>query len=178
MFLTDLDYKNHQRVGDLRILTNGDNINVRNFAEAAAQEEMISFLGLRFDTDLIFIDVLTWNNTSTYTVGDHVLKDDLIYNAISDHAGTDPATSNTDWALGDLRNQLVVMRMIDIAIYHMYAKIPNRQTPEDVVYRYEETISWLKNVAKGLYSPKLPLLENDTTENKILFGNNEKINWR
>lgn len=175
MFLTDIDYKNHQREEDLNILTNGNTASVRIFAEAAAQEEIRSYLASLYDVDRIFIDVLLWNNSTTYSVNDQVHYNDKLYYAKNVHTNDQPL--GTNWTEGDLRNPLIVMRAMDIAIYHMYAKIPQRQTPEDVVFRYEEAIAWLKMVAKGMFKPNLPKLTEEQGKS-ILFGTTEKINWR
>ncbi len=132
MFLTDDDYNNHQRSNDLSILTNGGVAAVRTFAESASEEEMASYLRMRYDVENIFNKV------------------------------------------GAERNALIVMRYIDISIYHMYAKIPQRQTPQDVTDRYLDAVSWLKGIAKGMYKMNLPVISS-TTEG-IRYGSQDKLN--
>lgn len=132
MFLTDNDYSSHQRINDLNVLTNGGNLSVRTFAEDASQEEMASYLRIRYDVDNIF---------------------------------------NT---IGNERNALIVMRLVDMAIYHMYAKIPQRQTPQDVTDRYLDAIKWLEGIAKGMYKTNLPLIVSTSATAK--FGGVKKLN--
>ncbi len=132
MFLTDNDYNYHQRSNDLKILTNGNNTAVRTFAENASEEEMASYLRMRYDVDNIF-----------------------------NKAGTE-------------RNALIVMRLVDISVYHMYAKIPQRQTPQDVTDRYLDAIKWLEGIAKGMLKTNLPLIPSSTAT--LMFGSVKKLN--
>lgn len=137
MFLTDNDYNNHQATKNLNILTKDDTASVRDFAEAAAEEQMRSYLANRFDISAIFAQT------------------------------------------GSDRNPLLVMYLIDMAIYHMFAKIPNRQTPEDVGIRFEEAVKWLKGVSNGRNTPTLPLKAiNEAEPSEMQYGSNERINWR
>jgi len=137
MYLTDIDYESHQATKNLNILTKNDTLSVRDFAEAAAEEQMRSYLANRFDISVIF------------------------------------AQTTTD------RNPLLVMYLVDMSVYHMFAKIPNRQTPEDVGLRFEEAINWLKDVAKGKNTPTLPLREiSETVPADMQYGSEARINLR
>lgn len=77
---------------------------------------------------------------------------------------------------GSDRNAFLVMKLIDITIYHMFAKVAQRQTPEDVGIRYEEAIKWLTGVSKGHFTPDIEPIQEANKE--ILFGGSTKINWR
>lgn len=180
MFLTNLDYTAHQRDIDMNILTDSNNVVKRNFAENAAIEQIKSYLRRRYDVDLIFIDILTWNGTSTYSVGDHVEHAGVIYNAILGNTNSSPTSNPNDWAVGDLRDPYLVMSVIDMAVYHLYAKIPNRKTPEDVNIRYGDALEWLKGVSTGEFIPGYPELADDdvTSTNKTKFGSSTKLNHR
>jgi hypothetical protein len=147
---------------------------------------MRSYLSARFDTNKIFIDVMAWNTATTYGELSHVYQsvtEDSVtvtsmYYANTANTGQNP-TGGASWTLGDLRNPLVVMRMVDISIYHMFAKIPSRQTPEDVGLRYEEAIKWLEGIAGGKYTPTLPLREvSAAAPSEMQYGYEKRINLR
>jgi phage gp36-like protein len=79
---------------------------------------------------------------------------------------------------GTARNELIVMYMIDMVLYHLHSRINPNKVPDLRGIRYEAAISWLKSVAKGEISPDLPLLE-DTEGNAIniiAYGSNPKRN--
>lgn len=181
MFLTDLDYTTHQRSIDLSILTNANNRTVRNFAENATIEQIKSHLRKRYDVNEIFIDIRIWSAATTYTIGDHVEHDGAIYYAENPSTNEDPsAVDSAFWTLGDLRDPYLVMTAVDMAIYHLHAKIPNRQTPEDVALRYGDAIDWLKGVSKGEFVPNLPELtpDSETKTNHTSWGSQAKLNHR
>lgn len=67
-------------------------------------------------------------------------------------AYTIPAGSllnTTYFTPGDNRNQQMVMFMIDIALYHIHARISTMNVPEVRYDRYRAAINWLKASAKG-----------------------------
>lgn len=180
MYLTILDFENHQRKTDLDILTNGGNASVLTFGIASATEEVKSYLAMRFDNEAIFIDLYLHNNTNNYVEGNQVLVDDAgtlkYFVAIQDNINQNPLTATTYWKEDDARNTHLVMICVDVATYHMYAKIPTRQTPQDVVDRYIDAKEWLTGVAKGMFKPSLPLLTDTTTPTApSFFGSSEKI---
>lgn len=179
MFLHNIDYSAHQRDFDMGVLTTSSTVK-RDFAENAAVEQIKSYLRKRFDVDLIFINVRDWSNSVTYAIGDHVVKDGIMYNAILAGAGQDPALVPTYWQVGDLRDPFLVMTAVDMAVYHLYAKIPKRTTPEDVNLRYSDALEWLKGVSTGEFIPNFPLLSDDAanTHNEPKFGSDTKINHR
>jgi len=57
---------------DLNLIINSDE-HILNEAIASSTNEMIAYLGGRFDTDLIFYNVLPWTATTTFQLGDIVL---------------------------------------------------------------------------------------------------------
>ncbi len=79
---------------------------------------------------------------------------------------------------GTDRNELIVMYMIDMVLYHLHSRINPNKVPDLRGIRYEAAISWLKSVAKGEISPDLPLLEDTegNTINIIAYGSNPKRN--
>ncbi|GAB3194669.1 phage gp36-like protein [Pontibacter aydingkolensis] len=65
--------------------------------------------------------------------------------------------------VGEARNSQIVMYCVDIALYHIHARVAPRQLPEARLARYEQAIDWLKLVMRGSIIPDLPLLQNDAT---------------
>jgi phage gp36-like protein len=83
-------------------------------------------------------------------------------------------------AVGNDRNPLIKMFMVDIAVYHLFCAIAPRNIPQIRLDRYNSAIKWLDMVRKGQISPALPALQatNSTTNNSI-FGSNtaQGYNW-
>jgi phage gp36-like protein len=76
---------------------------------------------------------------------------------------------------GDARNKLIIMYMIDIALFHMHSQLPNRMGLETRRIRYEDAIKWLSDVAKGLITPDLPAPgEEDTDPLSCNWGSQER----
>lgn len=59
-------------------------------------------------------------------------------------------------ATGVDRNALIILYMVDIAIYHLHANTAGDVIPEMRIIRYNAAKDWLKAVAKGEISPDLP----------------------
>lgn len=58
-------------------------------------------------------------------------------------------TDTTKWTAGDNRNQQLVNSCIDVTLYTLHSRISPRNIPDLRVKRYDDTIKWLKNAAKG-----------------------------
>lgn len=71
------------------------------------------------------------------------------------------------------RSQLVVMYMVDIAVYHMHTNVTPSDIPEIRQLRYDNAMRWLNKVNKGELNPLLPLLttdgENENNDDSLLF---------
>jgi len=82
---------------------------------------------------------------------------------------------------GDDRNKLIVMYLIDISLYHLFAAITPRNVPQVRYDRYTAAINWLKAVAKGNINPDLPAAEDASgeTAGTSLFGSSTLpgTNW-
>lgn len=78
------------------------------------------------------------------------------------------------------RNQLIVMYMIDITLYHIHSRSASQDVPEIRETRYNAAINWLKAVAKLEISPDLPLLlpTTELSTNAILYGSDTVRNNR
>lgn len=75
-------------------------------------------------------------------------------------------------ATGTNRNEAIVMRMVDMALYHIYARVSPKNISEVRYERYQTAIEWLKMSGTGKLSPNLPLLEDQEGEVKqgIIYG--------
>lgn len=82
------------------------------------------------------------------------------------------------------RNALIVLYMVDIAVYHLHSNISSDNVPEIRIIRYNAAKDWLKAVAKGDISPDLPEKpeeeegEENTGNQTIEFGSNKKYSER
>lgn len=57
---------------------------------------------------------------------------------------------------GSERNEVIVMRCCDVALYHLVSSRNQRQGMEIRKERYERAIKWLEDVQKGNIMPDLP----------------------
>jgi len=100
------------------------------------------------------------------------------YTAIASTVSNNP-TNNTFWELGDKRHPLIVMYMIDLALYHVHARISPQNIPQIRVDRYDEAMIWLKGVAKGTITPDLPKAIDPKTgegsSNLLRLGGNNRL---
>ncbi|HUH35135.1 MAG TPA: phage protein Gp36 family protein [Moheibacter sp.] len=84
--------------------------------------------------------------------------------------------------VGDERNALVVLYMIDITLYHLHSNIAADNIPELRIIRYNAAKDWLKAVAKGDVSPDLPEKDNDNDGDSgfqaVEFGSRDKYSER
>lgn len=71
-------------------------------------------------------------------------------------------------AEGDARNRLIVMRTVDIALYHLVASLPQKMGIEIRKERYERAIEWLEGVQSGKIIPDLPVIEEE--DSPVSFG--------
>lgn len=78
------------------------------------------------------------------------------------------------------RNPQLVMILCDVALYHLVAWLPKRIGFDIREVRYNNAISWLKDVQAGKASPDLPLLTNEQGEeigNPVRYGGIEKSQY-
>lgn len=81
--------------------------------------------------------------------------------------------------IGNSRQPLILMYMIDIVLYHVHARINPKFIPEIRKDRYDIAISWLNKVARGDINPDLPKIENSESPLAGLgqrWGSNSKFN--
>lgn len=181
MFLSNLDYTSYQSSIDLKILTDSNNLTVRNKIENAAIEQIKSHLRKRYDVNEIFLDIRIWNGTTTYSIGDHIEHLGSIYYAEAPSTNQDPTDEDSEfWTLGDLRDPYLILIALNITVYHLHAKISKRLTPQDVADNYADALDWLKGVSKGEFVPNFPELipDADTQTNHTQWGSQAKLNHR
>ncbi len=130
-----------------------------------------------------------WDYYTTYEAGDEVFYQDKTYTAVMPSTGIAPNTNTSAWGsgttysvttgtaptdtakftAGDNRNQQLVEYMVDVILYRLHSRIAPHNIPELRVKRYDDVISWLKNVAKG---------ENITADiEKIQPKSGARIRW-
>lgn len=61
----------------------------------------------------------------------------------------------------DLRDQFIVMIMIDITLYHLYSQTGHIDIPKHRNDRYTDAIDWLKDVGTGVQPTTLPTYPDD-----------------
>lgn len=106
---------------------------------------------------------------TSYIVGDKVFYNGKNYTCTMANKGVTPSSSTQMWGTGtddfvtgetliggsgrlmegDTRNQQLVTYMTDIALYHLHSRIAPRNIPDLRVKRYDDSIAWLKQCAKG-----------------------------
>lgn len=135
-----------------------------------------------------------YDPAATYSTGDVVWYADKTYTAKSRVSGILPTDSGywtvgatytvtgtlpsdaTKWTPGDNRNQLIVMRLIDITLFHIHSRINPRNIPDLRKERYDGNspaqvggaIRWLKMIAAGDVNVNIP---------GILPVQNLSVNW-
>lgn len=76
-------------------------------------------------------------------------------------------------ATGAERNDLVVMRTCDVALYHLSSWLPNKMGHDIRKERYELAIKWLEGVQSGKITPDLPTVTGEGGEEDI----NNPMKW-
>lgn len=81
-------------------------------------------------------------------------------------------------ATGEDRNDVIVMRACDIALYHLSSWLPNKMGHEIRKERYEQAVKWLEGVQSGKIMPNLPTYTGEDGEedvnNPMKWGSEEK----
>ena len=75
-------------------------------------------------------------------------------------------------ASGDSRNPLIIMYMIDMALYHLHSSLAGRAIPKNREDRYRAALEWLTQVNHDKLDPTLPKLPDPNTDPSWRFGNN------
>jgi phage gp36-like protein len=64
----------------------------------------------------------------------------------------------------DTRDEFIVMLIIDLTLYHLYAQTPNKDVPAHRSSRYEDALSWLKSAGSGEIETDLPTAISETND--------------
>lgn len=82
---------------------------------------------------------------------------------------------------GENRSPVIVMRTVDIALYHLVSAMPNRMGYEIREIRYKRAIEWLKEVQEGKIAAGLPEMTGPDGEadyyNPIKYNPGQKNNY-
>lgn len=79
--------------------------------------------------------------------------------------GSTPRGGGGDWNQRDPRHRLVVMYLVDIALWHIYSRTDPSAISDMRRTRYEQALAWLGLVSKGMIAdPWLPLVSDPETE--------------
>ena len=84
---------------------------------------------------------------------------------------------------GASRSPIIIMRVVDIALYHLVSAMPNRMGYEIREIRYKMAIDWLKEVQKGNIAADLPTMTGPNGDadyyNPVSFnpGQKNKYDW-
>lgn len=81
-------------------------------------------------------------------------------------------------ATGTARNPLIVMRTIDVMLYHMHSAIAPDNVPELRDKRYREGIDWLEKIAMEKIQVNLPLLDEENPSSTMRFGGDKRTSYR
>lgn len=76
-------------------------------------------------------------------------------------------------AVGDNRNDVIVMHACDITLYHLVSWLPGKMGREIRKERYERAIKWLEEVQAGKVTPNLPTCTGKDGEEDI----NNPVKW-
>lgn len=76
-------------------------------------------------------------------------------------------------AVGDNRNDVIVMHACDITLYHLVSWLPGKMGREIRKERYERAIKWLEEVQAGKVTPDLPTCTGEDGEEDI----NNPVKW-
>lgn len=76
-------------------------------------------------------------------------------------------------ATGTDRNAAIVMYLVDMAVYHLHARISPDMVPQLRKERYDLAIRWLEQVSKQMINPTLPEPEEGEKE-EVRYGSNLK----
>lgn len=127
-----------------------------------------------------------YSATTTYIIGDIVWYNNKQYTCTTTCLNILPTNSGfwtagatysftavypddtTKWTQGDNRNQLIVLYLVDITLYHLHARIQPNNVPELRKIRYDgngdlvkahSAIRWLRDCGDGSINADLPVID-------------------
>jgi phage gp36-like protein len=77
-------------------------------------------------------------------------------------------------SVGDDRPKQVLRWCVNLAVYYIYERIPDKLIPDRVIRNYENTLEVLDKIADGKYSVNLPHLQDEEgyPTSKFRWGSN------
>lgn len=129
---------------------------------------------------------LEYSNTTSYSVGNQVWYKNVVYTCSTACKNILPTTAGfwtagspytvtatfpddiTIWTQGDNRNQLIVLYLVDITLYHLHARIQPNNVPDIRKIRYDgngdlekahSAIRWLRECGNGHINADLPNID-------------------
>lgn len=90
-------------------------------------------------------------------------------------AGTLPSDTSK-WTLGDNRDQNILMKTVDIALYHIHSRIAPQNIPQLRQNRYDDALNTLKAAARGDITIDMPVLQPSKGQRVMYGGNPKRVN--
>lgn len=90
-------------------------------------------------------------------------------------AGTLP-TDDTKWTLGDNRDQNILIKVVDIALYHLHSRIAPQNIPALRQNRYDDALTYLKAAAKGNVTIDMPVIQPKQGQRISYGGQVKRVN--
>jgi hypothetical protein len=130
-----------------------------------------------------------WNSGTAYSAGQFVSHSNTTYPGLAGltvwysvtagNAGNEPGQDIVNWLpiaqqSGDNRSQMLVMSMVDIALYHVHSRISPKNVPELRMMRYKMAMDWLQQAARGLTTPQNLELNQPEYGSRISYGSRIK----
>jgi len=181
-FLTPDDYSFQLREDVAFLISNDDDQRLPN-AERAAAKIMKSYLADRYDIATIFYpmleysDALTFNTDSLCYYRANEQESYQVYQALENNTEVLP-TNAENWQVFDKRDEMVMMYLADITIYHYYAADSVRTYTATIQERWKAAMQWLKGVSQGMLKADLPQLEKEEIKSDFRFGSDEAESYR
>jgi len=75
---------------------------------------------------------------------------------------------------GSSRPMDLVMRMIDVVLYHLHTSVVTRATPAKVEKRYNDAVSWMNKINGGELDPDFPKITVGDSTPTLKLGSNPK----
>lgn len=111
------------------------------------------------------LDKITKSNPALLSVAVNVALDE-----VSSYLAARYDLDATFTAVGDDRNIMLVTRLVDMALYHLYSRISPNNIPDLRRDRYLEATDLFKGAQKGNRFLSLPVKPIEDQSNYFLFG--------
>jgi len=127
------------------------------------------------------LNLIKLNTLDNVTEDDNNLLDSIEAISLSEidsYIGSVYNTTEVFSKTGNDRNQFMLATVIDIMLYHIHARLTASDIPEVRFLRYQKTVNWLEQVAKGKLTPNLPLLNKEFSprSSESRFGSALRVN--